>query len=323
MEKIVLDVFMKVGDRVQVQVDPETRGWCSDRYKNLPDGKEGTIIGFHYSTFIEDRLGLMEPGIYSHRTSPLIQFPDGQTTVQLSPHDLVWVDPTIKEARRIERSEGGKDYDNRVKEVKRIGDLPYTDLWEYDVVRVIDPNHWANRLQFVPLSAPIFAVHRINYNQYLDDQTLTYAVGGTFPDGSTTGEVYLSADKLELVERGNFWKYHNGQRDQLKFADIHDEIKLAKILHAVNEVRNPRRDDLYLWTRAEALTAIRDGRADGFYVSHGFFGSGPSIRVERFDDRGLGERVRQKTIEGFADTPEGEADPEMDARVEKQMKHHR
>jgi len=60
---------------------------------------------------------------------------------------------------------------------------------------------------------------------------------------------------------------------------------------------------LYTWTLKEMLIAIRDGKVDGFTADRGIFGMSTDIHhwAYRFNDRELGERVRQATLEGFRD----------------------
>lgn len=328
MQTIVLDVFIKIGDKVQIVCSEKQRAY------GLPcvphEGKLGTVVSFHYSKFHEERIRSRKPGLYSQRSCANVLLDDGTRIESVSAHNMIWQDQSLNETRRAERSAAGghldSEYDNRVTELTWLEPLPETKVWEKDVVRVVAGKHadFGVYRENGILHEAKLVVDSIDYHWLLSDRPdigIQFKVSGTFEDGRTTGQASFGADELELVERGNFWKYHHAPAE-MKFADISEEIQLHTQLRKVHEVRNPLRKDLYLWTRAEALTAIREGRADGFSVSHGFFGAGPSIRVQRFDDCDLGERVRARTIDGFKDTPEGEADPENDARVNAQMKLH-
>jgi hypothetical protein len=67
-----------------------------------------------------------------------------------------------------------------------------------------------------------------------------------------------------------------------------------------DEVRNPK-DDLYRWTKEEAIQALKDGLGHSITVDGGLFGSGPHTSVIRFRNEEVGEKIRLLTIEGFED----------------------
>lgn len=327
-QTIVLDVFIKLGDKVKVTVSDEQRSYGSPYTPH--EGKLGTVVSFHYSKFHEERIGYHKPGLYSQRSCANVLLDDGTLLECVSAHNIAWQDESLNEVRRAERVAAGghldSEYDNSVTELTWLEPLPETVIWEKDVVRVVSGKHADFGIHFKNgvLYEAKLVVDRIDYHWLLGDRPdigVQFKVSGAYEDGTTTGQASFGATEIELVERGNFWKYHHAP-EILTFADIHEEITLHAYLRKVQEIRNPLRKDLYLWTRAEALTAIREGRADAFRVSQGFFGTGPSIRVQRFDDRDLGERVRAQTLQGFADVPENEPDPENDAEVQRQMELH-
>ena len=316
LESITLEQFIKLGDRVIVSIDPEKRHWIKVKHE---DGTIGEVVGFkQYDNYVcrVHNFGT-KPGIYSQRGMPLVRFAD-RTGDYFSASDIAFEDPTLYEQRKRERTaRGGLDTDDEYSNTTRIGDLPETPFWEGDIVTV-HSEHWGGNFgaPCVECETPaVLKVDSINYSDRHGEHT--YSVSGKYATGHTTGQIRAGKEELKLVERGNLWRHYNSE--PLVFADIQEEILFNMQLHKVHEVKNPLRNDWYLWTRAEALTAIREGRADGFNVSQGFFGSGPSIRVQRFDDRDLGERVRAETIAGWATTPENEPDPENDALVESKM----
>ena len=321
IESIILRVFVKLDDEVIVNVSAESRAY--GMHTDYPDGKKGKVVGFN--NFIDHRERAMyrieECGTFLMRGGPIVRFEDGKEEV-MDPHAMAFADQSLNEIRREERaSRGGHNTDDSVEVIKRLGGLPHTPFWEGDEVSIIFGRHkgLGQPVSECATPAPLF-VERIDYARNPEDDTI-YSVSGTYASGHSTGQVRASARDIVLVKRGNMWKYHNGERDTITFASIEEEIKFAQQRHAVQEVRNPLRNNWYLWTLAEVLTAVRDDKVDAFTTQGGLFGAQATIRAKRFEDRDLGERVRAKTLAGFADTPSDVSDPEHDAYIESQMRH--
>lgn len=316
IESIILNVFIKLGDEVKVNVSADSRACGS--YPKLENGLKGTVVGFkEYIDHRERTIHRMEEtGTFLMRGMAIVQFEDGQQET-MDAHSIAFVDQSLDEIRRTERSNrGGYDTDDSVLVIKRLGDLPETPFWEGDEVGIIFGSHKGLGQPVTECATPAaLIVSRIDYARDSEEDT-TYSVSGTYASGHSTGQVRCSARDIVLIKRGNLWLYHNGQRDAIVFTSIEDEIKFAQQLRTVDEVRNPLRNNYYLWTLSEVLTAVREGRVDAFSMQGGMFGARASIRAKRFEDRDLGERVRAKTIEGFIGTPNDVIDPEHDAYVD-------
>lgn len=316
IETIVLEQFIQLGDKVRVYIDDESRAYGHPQLAFEFDGKIGEVVGFAQNESIHDRSYSGKTGVYSKRGLPLVRFEDG-TGDFFGAANLSFVDEDLKTSRQDARTaRGGHETDEQYSNTTWLRPLPETPFWEGDIVQVVSERWGGNfgaACKGCPTSA-ILKVDRIDYYSALKDpEKLYYNVSGKYASGHGTGQVSVKAPELILVERGNMWKYHHGE--PLMFIDLQDEIRLHMNTHRVHEVKNPKYD-LYRWSLKEAVTAVREGTVDGFCVSNGFFGSGPSIRVQRFEDRDLGERVRAKTIEGFSDADLDAEDEEDRAAFE-------
>lgn len=318
LESITLEKFIQLNDRVIVNVDPERRSWAPVPYA---DGTIGTVVGFKQWDNYVSRVPNFgtPPGIYSERSIPLVRFDGGINGAYIQASDLAFEDPTLKDKRVEERAaRGGFATDDEYSNKTRIGDLPETPFWESDIVTV-HSKKWGGDFGQPHSECATPAVLKIDSINYDDREGQhTYSVSGLYASGHTTGQIRAAKEELLLVERGNIWRYFNNEAPV--FVDLKDEIVFHQQLGKVQSLRNELRNNYYLWTLAEALAAIRDGRADVFSHSAGFFGGHSRIEVKRFDDRDMGERVRAEAIKGWETTPENVVDPEMDAWVESQTK---
>ncbi len=291
MEKIILTEFMRIGDEVEVQVDKESRAY--GMWGDLKDGTRGVVVGFYtainHVTHAQARK--RKPGVYHSNGAARIHFADGSGRY-MGGHELIFVDPKLKDIRYAE-------YHSLPQDMRRLetlmAPLPKTNYIEWDVVKIVG-GHWKDNAFGGPHDGcPTPAVIRISDIDYRDKE-ISYSLRGHYADGSTTGTVNVSPGDLNLVERGNLWRHYNGE--QPVFNSIEDEVALAEVLGLEDEVRNPVSGD-YTWSKEQVLAAIQAGTVDGISVCGGFFGSGPTTRGRRFENRELGERVRAKTLEGF------------------------
>ena len=110
------------------------------------------------------------------------------------------------------------------------------------------------------------------------------------------GTTSVNESELELVSRGNVWKYFNGEKPE--FSSFEDEVRFFSDLGHTKEVRNPA-NDLYRWSKEEVLKAIQEGIVDGMTGGSGLFGGGTRISAITFKDRELGKRVSESTLRWF------------------------
>ncbi|RJQ35153.1 hypothetical protein C4568_01540 [Candidatus Parcubacteria bacterium] len=280
---MTLSELLEIGDEVVFKVDPERRYW-TDTYKDVPDGTKGIVCGFYDAVIYEPRAPVLvhQPGVYHRKGAVSVWLSDGR----IVPGD--WsIEMTNKdEEKRRDAAMRDEHGIFRSKQV-RLGDLPATKFWEHDKVRVRFPHDGSEHEM---------TIGRIDYHhmhQRRDDGSPWPFYGVNYSAGVST-----SAEEawIELIERGNVWKYHNNE--PLVFTDLKEEAGFFQLVGQTEEMRNPE-NGLYSWTKDEVLAAIKAGTVHGFSVSSGFFGSGPHINAQRFKDEGLGKRVAKATLEGF------------------------
>ncbi len=280
---MILSELLQIGDEVMFKVDPERRAW-TDTYKNVPDGTIGIVSGFYDAVTYIPRVPVLvrQPGVYHCKGAVSIWLRDGR----IVPGD--WSIEMVDKDEERRRDAAMRDASGLLREkYVRLGDLPETKFWEHDKVRVRFPHDGIEHEM---------TIGRIDYHQMHEGRSdgspwpfygVNYSAGV-----STTAE----ESWIELIERGNVWKYHNNQ--PLSFADLKEEASFFQLVGQAEEMRNPT-NGLYSWTKDEVLAAIKVGTVHGFSVSSGFFGSGPHINAQRFKNEELGKRVAQATLKGF------------------------
>jgi hypothetical protein len=225
-------------------------------YNPAPDGTTGEVIGFSEIDYGRTNGG-REPGIYANKYWPKVRLETGEENFINMMH---------------------LSYDkNRLwEEPEKLRDLPEFPFWEGDIVRV--PSRSDEDLKIV----------RINY---LGGWDSTYRVG--IPDGWDFG---CADHQIELVERGNVWKYYHNE--PVTFTDLKEEASFFLSLGKAKEVRNPK-TVMYAWTKDEAIQAIRDGVADAMVAGQviGFPAfDEPRLSLYKFDDAELGRRLAAKLL---------------------------
>ncbi len=268
------------GDQVTIKISKEEREWGYNKY---PDGTVATVVGFTESIYGRVHNYGRKPGVYEN-TSWLKIDVDGveytETSSRLTLTDL-------EEYEQRKARERAKLKQDRVYPVTEgfLRDLPELPFWEWDIVRLKDGRYEEYSLK----------VNSVNYD-YLGRKTENgsdwpiYHVGG---DGWYTA---VKEDEIEMVRRGQVWKYYHNE--PIQFANLEQEAKLHNALGLVHDVRNPA-NGKFSWTKDEVLQAIKDGVAHGLTVGHLLFGSSPCDQAVRFIDEELGKRVANETLKGF------------------------
>lgn len=288
---IVLERFLRIGDRVVMTMDKEARGWGRP---GAADGTHGTVIGFHrYETHVPRVGGFgKKPGVYMCNGAGVVAWDTGQHDTP-GAGDLVWL---IDHDKLSEERRKDKAWNDAFETNQFISDLPNLPFWEHDIVR-----DKTGRVQMGNRTDGLLRIMSIEYhnlNSKRDDGSPMPIYNVEAPEGRS-GYTWTDNDHLELVERGNVWKWFNGERANIKWKDLHEEAGFHKWLGACDEIRNPR-TSYYTWELQDILGGLNDGLIDAPSVSQGFFGAGPSTHCYKFHDRDLGERVRAKAIEGFS-----------------------
>lgn len=285
---MTLTELLEVGDEVVFKVDSERRRWM-DTYKDVPDGTKGIVCGFIDSIIYERRVRVLgtPPGVYHRKGAASVWLPDGR--VIPGDYSIEMVDKEEEKRRDATlRDEHGIIRTPQV----RLGDLPETKFWEQDKVRVRFPyDHTVHDMTVCQIDYESMHSHR-------NDGSPWPFYGVNFREG---GQTNAEEAWIELIERGNVWKYYNNQ--SLSFADIKEEAMFFKSVGNAEEVRNPA-NGLYSWSLEEVLEAVKTGQVHGFLDGVGsLFGSASHISAIRFKDLDLGRRVARATLEGFGLVP--------------------
>lgn len=299
-KRIFIRELLRVGDRVVLDVDPGS-DYVSNRLKSW-HGKAGTIISFNmHETYIPRYRGFGgEPGRYKVLGHPLVRFDDGSGDV-INPSLLLFENPDLHAIRQQERT--GFEQERGLAQV-RVSDLPDLPFWEKDVVKIVCDGGWDD------------AEHELITINYDDFGKPTHK-GTPFPIYevrlATGGYCRFAEADLQLVRRGNLWKhYHRHLGEAPSFSDLVEEAVFARELGQAHEVKNPYQGPhgrgAYRWTLNQALRAVKEGVGDAFVASPsgirvGATGETAVIRVYKFNDVDLGNRLRAETLEEFKHQP--------------------
>jgi hypothetical protein len=303
--------MLRVGDRVVFRVE---KG--DDYYPNDGDparGMEGEVIGRERITMFEERVGLVirPAGVYEVDGPVIVRWDNGKTT-QPNGWYTKLIDATEDERRWAEYRAKVKasdwkvvdaEYENRVFK----SGLPTTKGWEGDFVTVTRKDRFGDTYTDFGIIEGIeyYTMHREattegRYRYRIVDENKE-------PIG---GSSYTCDAEMEIIERGNVYKYFNGE--QVQFADLHEEAAFYMRLGKAKSIRNPA-NGLYSWTLKEAIAAIRAGTADSLRMENIPFSSKSKHDLQVFEDRDLGKRLQEATLKGF----EGVDEAELDAMDEK------
>lgn len=274
------------GETVLIDIGQENRDWG---FNPAPNGTPVTLVRFGEIPYGYANSFGYEPGIYRNYCWAWVQLPDGQE-INISCCHLKPVD----EKDYNSRVAAARDAHGSIWRKTRLRDLPETKFIEDDLVA---SPRFLKRGGFPDGQARIVAVKYEYIGQTrLDGSAMPlYDISDKWPSGWTTWED--GWDEWELIERGKVWKYRHGEQIIWK-----DDAEQARFMTAIGEkdyVRNPK-NNLYSWTKDEALQALRDGIGHGISVGGGLFGSGPHTDVITFRDTALGERIRKLTLQGFS-----------------------
>lgn len=155
-----------------------------------------------------------------------------------------------------------------------VRELPDTPFWEDDVVEVYDGRRGV--------------VSTIDYDEF-DNSTDRPVYTVRFAN-SGAGENF-HARALDLVERGNVWRYHHGE--EIDFENAAEEAILLHRMSLVTGVANRETGRLgFAWD--EAVEALRNGEADVIWHDWNIAIEDPGYSVQCYtiDDPAAGERCR-------------------------------
>jgi len=287
LDRVILPRFLRIGDRVMMAVPTKDEGWHK---RSVLNGVQGTVIGFARYKHYQGRLGVYKeaPGQYESNGMPIVQWDTGVCDSP-SMHDIVFVDPVIKETRRKDTV-----YNEAFQRPARIGDLPDLPFWELDIVRLV-PGHrasWDDQ--------PELIVSAINYEYIGDmcnDGVTPMPIYQVEPRSLNRGRITVGPKDIELVARGNMWWWTH-DKSRVCFAGIREEISFHKSIGLSTPVRCPQTGN-YHWPKEHVLEGATAGLIDVVSSQAGFFGVSPSMYGYKMKDSVLSARANALLCEGF------------------------
>ena len=283
--RLILTGLARIGDRVVMAVPSTDKGWA---HHKVPNGTEGTVIGFKRVTTFEGRVGVYKdpPGKYEMNGSAVVRWDNGVFDTP-STHDLVLL------TRRFRNSNASIEaFDTK----ELIGPLPDLPIWEHDVVRVKDDAKriaaWDSDLELIVASIDY---HRIG--EFCDDGKTPVPLYSIEPSSRNRGSVMYREQDLELVKRGNVWWWTH-DKTKLSFADLKEECAFHKTIGMAVEVKNPY-TGYYTWNEDHIRLAAADKVIDVVNVSRGMFGTGPRANAYKFTDPDLSARANAELVKVF------------------------
>ncbi len=241
------------GDRLVVLEDSGTG------HERLRRGEEVEIVGFARTSYGRVSNFGLDPGLYANPTAPLVRTAGGAT---------------FEAGAHLFEPAGGGPRPQVERSSLRIGDLPGTPFWEWDVVT--DPSGARLRVEHV--------LHL--------DFAARGASGLSFSCADAFGaQRMLAADEMTLVERGPVWR--RAQGEAVAFDTVEELVAFHHAVGAYDEVRNPA-NGLYAWEPDEAVEALREGDVHGFHG--GLEPAQGRSNMVRYRDPEVAEAVRMETL---------------------------
>lgn len=284
----VLDSYIRIGDRVAVLIDAETRAWCSKQYQQLPDGKEGVVIGFNrYVKYVNrNQVFIDKAGEYQGNGIAVVKWDIGGNDA-MSAHHIGPVDQSVLESRKMDMA-----YREAFDTNTYVGPLPSLPYWEGDIIRTKEP---------------VLRAHSDGLNDLIITGIDYYQLGKYCNDGVTPMPIYdvklagladspstriRGSDITTLVRRGNYWKMEHNQ--PLVFKDVADKLSFYNSIGETKQVRNPATGK-YAWNIDEVVEAIEAKTIDYCSIQRGLFGAPPMLTayvIPNYSD--IAEEARQE-----------------------------
>lgn len=159
-----------------------------------------------------------------------------------------------------------------------IRELPDTPFWEDDVVEVFDGRRgYVSTIDYLEVEKPGSdrPVYQVRFS------------------GSSQS---FHRRSLDLVERGNVWKFYHGE--EMEFESAADEASFYhRISHATSVTNTAQGTSTFPWE--QAVEVLRNGEADMIWHNWAVATSDPGYNVECYtiDDPEVGERCRMEFLE--------------------------
>jgi hypothetical protein len=286
---------MRVGDEV---IFNRGEDYYAQKGDPVKDRTKGVIVGKNRVLHYSPRIGsysARKPGIYEIDRGAIVEWEDGTTSSpnmwKVSMTDKAEYNRRLSDARAERNTEGHDVVDDRLENRTFIADLPVTRAWERDFIKFT----FRGRSEF-----EYGIVQSIEYDDVSSDRITTYRVQCVNKyrqvEGGTT---YVRENMLEVVERGNVYRYFNGE--PTFFLSLKDEAQFFIDLGHLQSIPfQQERSVTYSWDVDDAVAALETGEVDLLVGDDGPFAYGRMrINVYKFNDRVLGERMRQASLRMF------------------------
>ena len=287
-ENIVLDSFMRIGDKVVVNWNDTSEGWASRPL--IPENDTvGTVIGFtRYQTAMDrSNCRRLKPGIYEHNGGCCVLWEDGTSSTNVSAHDISFLSPILKQERK---SDDYKRFKDLFELPSFVQDLPEL-MYKVGNVVLLKDDYWEND------EVIITGVDYLKCHDTCNDGITPYPIYHIRSLTNNRGSTAIRADDISMIiSDGNYVAWET-DKSKLKFKGLADELAFYQSLGKMNQVRNPNSGN-YQWTVPEINKAMHAYEIHAAGNSHAMFGSTPFPIAYKIDEDlpDLIKRVHQKWI---------------------------
>lgn len=287
-KNIILNCFMKIGDRVKMNWTDTSDGW--DTRERKPNGTCGVVVGFHeYFVYYDvSNANGKKFGKYRCNGNPYVLWDDGESEI-VSPHDICFEDPYY--VHPVVDSEYCKLFQTEA----FVEDLPTLPLMVGNHL-LLGGERFNQHTNVSWFNQPMVIVG-IDWNHVgtkCNDGITDYPIYRITPTDGTGGQTNVRFEDIVSCDptSGNYWAWLN-DKSKLSFRDLQDEVSFYKSLGKVIQVRNPATGN-YGWQLEQVTEAIKAGTVDLLSSSGSLFGSTPFPVAYKVDeDLGdLGARCR-------------------------------
>ncbi len=285
---------LMVNDEVVIKIPERKR---KDGYNPYPDGTTAKVTG--YARMFIGRLNTLnvQPGVYINDRWVKLQLDSGERTIENSSYlNLIDQEEAARRSGIIRLRNQSPDWLQLKLQNGFLHELPETPIWEGDYVhcKVIDGQ--ANNL-VKPKTMQTFVVQEIDYHHMglLHKKRMPWPYYKLSSEITGKWNVAVRESDMELVERGNVWKWKN--KEPLQFRNFLEEIKFWQLVGEYEELINPDTND-YRWSRSEVFEAICNGMAHGFKSVHLPLLSQPALAI-RMKNIEVGQRLAKETLHQF------------------------
>ena len=193
---------LQIGDEVLIMI-PDENWNCGYKPVTKQKGTKAKIVGFGETYYSRTQSFGKEPGVYVCHSALSVKV--GRKPVFVISDSYVELKDKKEDARRVKKYREAGGWGSRS---TRLRDLPVMKFWEGDIVKYVGPG-----------SSPWDGVEsyrtvRIEYNylgQMRNDGKTPMPEYSIEPNAEGRGgTTSVNESDLELVARGNVWKYYNG-----------------------------------------------------------------------------------------------------------------